>query len=227
MALLAVMARLTLPRYREDTDLGYPAILRSVVTIFRREAVLRRRAAYGALSFAAFSVLWTSLAFLLAGPPYHDGSGTIGLFGLVGASGAAMAQIAGRLADRGHQRIVTIATAFAILVAFVLLGVFPDTLGILIAAIVVLDLGCQGIHITNQSQIYRLAANARSRINSAYMTCYFVGGTLGSVGSALCYGAFGWSGVAGLGSGFGAVAVLLALAEGRLRSAAQATAVTA
>jgi predicted MFS family arabinose efflux permease len=220
MVLLAVAARLALPRYRETTDLSYPAILASVGRIFRTEPVLRRRSLYGGLSFAAFAVLWTSVAFLLAGAPYHYGSGTIGLFGLVGASGAAMAQLAGRLADRGHQWGLTLVTAFAIVAGFVLLGVFPDTLGALIAGIVVLDLGCQGIHITNQSKIYALAPQARSRINAAYMTCYLTGGTLGSVGSALCYGAFGWSGVAGLGAGFGAAALLLALTERRPESRA-------
>ena len=72
----------------------------------------------------------------------------------------------------------------------------PHVLGALIAGIVVLDLGCQGIHITNQSEIYALAGEARSRVNSAYMTCYFIGGTLGSIGSAVCYSSFGWTGVA-------------------------------
>ena len=176
MLVLAIVLWRVLPRYREDIGLNYPQVLASVVRIFRREPVVRRRSVYGALSFAAFTVLWTSLAFLLTAPPYRYGAGTIGLFGLAGVAGAAMASVAGRLADRGKQATVTVATSLAILLAFVMLSIAPRELGVLVVAIVVLDLGAQGLHITNQSEIYRLAGAARSRVNSAYMTCYFIGG---------------------------------------------------
>jgi predicted MFS family arabinose efflux permease len=104
-------------------------------------------------------------------------------------------------------------TAFAIPAAFVALWLFPHVLGALIAGIVVLDLGCQGIHISNQSEIYKLAPTARSRVNAAYMTCYFAGGTIGSIGSAACYSAGGWSAVSALGVAFGAAAFVMSLTE--------------
>jgi len=212
---LAAVLRKALPRYRENLNISYPRVLVSVFAIFREQPILRRRSLYGALSFAAFSALWTSLAFLLAGSPYRYGSGTIGLFGLVGVAGAVMATVAGRLADRGLQAVMTIATSSAILVSFVLLWVGQNQLGVLLIAIVLLDLGCQGLHITNQSEIYQLLPQARSRVNAGYMTSYFIGGTIGSVGSALCYEAFGWHAVCGLGAGFGAVALGLATGERR------------
>jgi predicted MFS family arabinose efflux permease len=108
---------------------------------------------------------------------------------------------------------VTILTAFSILAAFVILWLGKDVLVALIVGIVVLDLGCQGIHISNQSEIYKLAPKARSRINSAYMTCYFIGGTLGSVGSAVCFSSGRWPAVCALGVGFAAVASLMSLTE--------------
>jgi predicted MFS family arabinose efflux permease len=215
MAVLALVLRRELPAFRETHRLTYPAVLTSVFALFRSERTLRRRSIYGLLSFGAFSVLWTSLAFLLSGAPYHFSTGTIGLFGLVGAAGAAMASVAGRLADRGQQATVTVLTALAIVVAFVVMWLAPHVLIALIAGIVVLDLGCQGIHISNQSEIYKLAPTARSRVNAAYMTCYFVGGTLGSVGSALCYGAGGWPAVCALGTGFGGLAFVVSLTERR------------
>jgi predicted MFS family arabinose efflux permease len=217
MALLALVLWRHLPTYKESQQLSYPAVIASVGRLFRAEPVLRRRCVYGLLSFGAFSALWTSLAFLLSGAPYHYGTGTIGLFGLVGAAGAGMASLAGRLADRGHQATVTTLTALAILAAFVLMWLAPHVLWALIAGIVVLDLGCQGIHISNQSEIYKLAPQARSRVNAGYMTCYFVGGTLGSVGSALCYGSGGWSAVCALGVGFGGLAWLISLTERRFQ----------
>jgi predicted MFS family arabinose efflux permease len=213
MLILAAVMWSQLPSYRESQDLRYAAVLASVVGLFRSEKTLRRRCMYGFFSFGAFSVLWTSLAFLLAGAPYRYGTGTIGLFGLAGAAGAGMASVAGRLADRGRQVAVTMSTAFAIPAAFVALWLFPHVLGALIAGIVVLDLGCQGIHISNQSEIYKLAPTARSRVNAAYMTCYFAGGTIGSIGSAACYSAGGWSAVSALGVAFGAAAFVMSLTE--------------
>jgi predicted MFS family arabinose efflux permease len=215
MVILALTLWRELPVYRDANRLKYRAVLASVVSLFRTEPTLRRRCFYGFLSFAAFSVLWTSLAFLLSASPYRYGTGTIGLFGLAGAAGAGMASVAGRLADRGHHVKVTIATAFLILVAFVVLWVAPDVLAALIIGIVVLDLGCQGIHVTNQSEIFKLAPQARSRINAAYMACYFAGGTLGSVGSAMCFSEGRWPAVCGLGVALAAVAFLKSLGEPR------------
>jgi predicted MFS family arabinose efflux permease len=217
MALLAAVLWRTLPRYRARLDLTYPKVLASVVALFRHEPVLRRRSLYGGLSFAVFSILWTSLSFLLSSSPYHYGEGTIGLFGLAGAAGAVMASVAGRFADAGKQQAMTVATSLAMTAAFVVMLLAPHVLGALIAGIVVLDLGCQGIHITNQSEIYALAGEARSRVNSAYMTCYFVGGTLGSIGSAVCYGRYGWNGVAALGTAVAVLTLGLSFSDGRFR----------
>jgi predicted MFS family arabinose efflux permease len=218
MVILALLMWRELPTYRESNRLRYKDVLVSIVTLFKRERTLRRRCLYGFLSFAAFSVLWTSLAFLLAQSPYHYSTGTIGLFGLAGAAGAGMASVAGRLADRGHQVKVTILTAALILVSFVVLWVRPDLLAALIVGIVILDLGCQGIHISNQSEIYKLDPGARSRINAAYMTCYFAGGTLGSVGSALCFASGRWPAVCALGVTLGSAAFLISLTEPRFQS---------
>ncbi len=87
--------------------------------------------------------------------------------------------------------------------SFALLWAGHTSLGALIAGIVVLDIGTQGMQITNQAVIYALRPDARSRINSAYMVCYFIGGAVGSVAAGALYGAHGWAGVCLLGAGFG------------------------
>ena len=66
-----------------------------------------------------------------------------------------------------------------------------------------LDIGTQGMQITNQAIIYALRPDARSRINSAYMVCYFIGGAVGSVTAGVRLRRHGWSGVCLLGAGFG------------------------
>jgi predicted MFS family arabinose efflux permease len=204
----AVLAR-RLPPSRADTQLSYGQLLRSVPTIIRAEPVLRLRALYGGLAFGGFSVFWTSVAFLLHGPPYGYGSGTIGLFGLAGAAGALTAGLAGRLADRGHTAATTMVATVLLAVSWIPLALGAHSVAWLLVGIVVFDMAVQALHISNQSEIYRLAPEARSRINSAYMTAYFSGGAIGSAASAAAWDAGGWSAVCVVGAGFGVAGVLV------------------
>jgi predicted MFS family arabinose efflux permease len=183
----------------------YRSALRSVLTLIRREPVLRQRMALGGLGFAGFSILWTSIAFLLAGAPYHYGEGTIGLFGLAGVAGAAVAPLAGRAADRGHGSLGTTVLLLTLLGSWGLLALGGTSVIALIAGIMLLDLGVQGAHILNQTKVFGLSAEARSRLTTAYMVSMFLGAVAGSVLSALVYGAGGWGAVCALGAGVAAL----------------------
>jgi predicted MFS family arabinose efflux permease len=200
MTLLLVVLRSVLPASEPTKSLSYPRLLASVGKIFATEPQLRRRAAYGALTFAAFSIFWTTASFELSGPPFYYSSGVIGLFGLAGAAGVLGASAAGRLADRRRTVSATGAFLAAVTLAFGLLSIGRYELISMVAGAVVLDLGVQGTHISNQSVIYALRAGARSRINTAYMTCYFAGGALGSAAADIAWSAAGWTGVCLIGS---------------------------
>jgi predicted MFS family arabinose efflux permease len=192
---------------------SYGGLLRSVIVLIREEPTLRRRMAYGALVFASFSVLWTSLAFLLARPPYGYGQATIGAFGLFGAAGALCASFAGRLADRGLTRPATGGFLLTILASFGLLALGGQHLVPLIIGIVIIDLGAQGVQVSNQSVIYRLRPEARSRLNTAYMTSYFIGGAVGSATAATAFARGGWPIVCLVGAGYIVIALGLWLTE--------------
>jgi predicted MFS family arabinose efflux permease len=208
MVVLAITLRRVLPRIPPTTDLSYGGLLRSVASLVRAEPILRQRMMVGALTFGCFSILWTSLAFLLSGAPYHYGNGVIGLFGLVGVVGALAASGAGRLADRGHNGRATSVSIVIMLASWGVMALGKSSVLALIAGIAVLDLGVQGIHISNQSAIYALAPEARSRLTTAYMVAYFLGGAALSALTSSLYGSAGWSGVCVLG----AATALLALA---------------
>jgi predicted MFS family arabinose efflux permease len=199
MLVQTVVLYVRLPRYRSSAGLSYPKLLASVLSLARAEPVLRRRSLYGVFSFATFSVLWTTLAFLLAGPHYGYSDGIIGLFGLVGAAGALTASVVGRFTDRGWVYWLTGASSGLMLAGFVLLWFGVDSLAALIAGIVLLDIGSQGVHISNQSEIYRLQPEARNRINAFYMTSCFLGAAAGSAASAFAYDHWGWAGTCVLG----------------------------
>ncbi|MEY2442822.1 MAG: hypothetical protein QOJ46_2248 [bacterium] len=217
MLALALALRRGLSPVAPTENLRYPELLRSVFSLVKSEPVLRRRMALGALSMGGFSVLWTSIAFLLARPPYEYGEGIIGLFGLAGLAGALVAPLAGRLADRGHDRSSLVVLLVATLSSWGLLALGASSLPALIAGIVVFDAGVQGSHINNQDAIYRLRPEARSRLTTAYMVAFFAGGVLGSVLSATLYAAAGWDAVCMLGASF----ALIALVVSHLRPARQ------
>ena len=209
MFCLAVLLWWKVPRYKEDTDLSYPGLLKSVLQVAALEPALRWRALYGLLSFASFVSLWTTLAFLLAGPGYRYNEGIIGLFGLIGAAGALMASVAGRLNDRGWTKRLSGLMPALMAAGFVFLWFGRTWLWAVIVGIILVDIASRAIQITNQTVIYSLRPEARSRINSFYMTSCFVGTTLGSLTAALVYAAFGWDAVCILGGCLAAAIVPL------------------
>jgi predicted MFS family arabinose efflux permease len=215
---LSIVLWLSLLSRPPAAPLSYPVLLRSILTLIRRQPVLRLRMLYGALDFGAFTVFWTTAAFLLSRPPYGYGTAVIGAFGLIGVAGALIASVAGRLADRGSAPIMTGAFGLCILAAFVLLFAGAHALVPLIAGIIALDIGAQGLHITNQSVIYQLDRTARSRLTTAYMTSYFMGGAFGSALAVALYTARGWGGVCLLGGIIAALILALWLYGRRSRA---------
>ncbi|AZI43839.1 MFS transporter [Deinococcus psychrotolerans] len=203
LALLWALLRRGLPSLAPSRRLPYRTLLASVLELVISEPILRRRSLYGLLAFAAFSVFWTSLSFLLAGPPYFYNEALVGLFGLVGAVGALAASWAGRQADAGRSHWISGVMAALIAASFGLIWWGQTSLAALIAGALLMDLGVQALHITNQSEIYRLRPEARSRLTTVYLSSYFAGGVLGSALSSVAYVRYGWAGVSVLGILFG------------------------
>jgi predicted MFS family arabinose efflux permease len=209
MLVLALVLRRVLPRIAPVDPMPYPRALGSVLELIAAEPVLRQRMALAFFQMAGFSVLWTAIAFLLGGAPYHYGEAVIGLFGLAGVAGALAASVAGRLADRGRGGIALTACLVATLVSWALLAAGSSSLVALIAGIALLDLGVQGAQISNQTRIYALAPEARSRLTTAYMVAFFLGGVVGSLLSATVYGAAGWDATCALGAAFASAGLLV------------------
>lgn len=195
MALMAVALWRGLPKLKSDTHLNYPQLLGSVFSLFIHDKLLRTRALLGYLTFANFSILWTSMAFLLAAPPFSYSEGMIGLFGLAGAAGALGARPAGGFADKGKSHLTTTVGLLLLLLSWLAIWLGHTSVLALIIGILILDLTVQGVHITNQTVIYRLHPDARNRLTAGYMTSYFIGGAAGSLISASAWQHAGWAGV--------------------------------
>lgn len=200
MVVMALALWRGLPKVKQENHLNYPQLLASVFSLFTQDKLLRTRALLGCFTFANFSILWTSMAFLLAAPPFNYSEGVIGLFGLAGAAGALGARPAGGLADKGKSHLTTSAGLVLLLLSWAAIWYGHVSVLALIVGILVLDLTVQGVHITNQTVIYRLKPEARNRLTAGYMTSYFIGGAAGSLISASAWQHAGWSGVCAIGA---------------------------
>jgi predicted MFS family arabinose efflux permease len=226
MIALSIVLRRVLPLAPPTQKVRYPVALRSVLTLVAEEPILRQRMAIGFFNMGAFSILWTGVVILLGGPHYGYSEGTIGLFGLAGLAGVLMAPIAGRLADAGRGTLAMTLFLVAFLVSWPLLAVGQSTIAALILGIVVLDLGAQGAQISNQSVIYTLRPEARSRITTAYVVTYFLGGVSGSALAAIVYGAAGWHATCILGIGYSLTATAIWATTQRVGRSVDASAAT-
>ncbi len=196
-----------MPRLPPRQRLTYPEALRSLWTIFRTQPLLRESGLIGALTFAAFSCFWTTLAFLLHAD-YHLGPGVAGTFGVVGAAGALVAPFAGRLTDRRGTRFVISLAGALVTASFGWLWLQERLhsstvvhLGAMVVGVVALDAGTQMMQVANQTRIFGLNPEARSRLNTLYMTLYFVGGAGGSALSSVAWEHYAWTGVCALAAG--------------------------
>ncbi|WP_273685679.1 MFS transporter [Pseudomonas aeruginosa] len=211
VALIALVWRY-LPQTEPGSDLSYPKLLASLGQLLARQPLLREACLAGFLLFAAFNVLWGTLALMLARPPYGYGSEVAGLFGVVGVVGMLASTAIGRLADRGGGRRVVALAAGLVMLAFVLVAGSAVNIGFLIVGVVILDLGSRANLVANQTRLYALLPQARGRLNTVFMTCYFLGGAAGSALGAAVAGRFGWRGVATAG----VLCALLALGVGAI-----------
>lgn len=200
MVVMALALWRGLPKVKQENHLNYPQLLASVFSLFTQDKLLRTRALLGCFTFANFSILWTSMAFLLAAPPFNYSEGVIGLFGLAGAAGALGARPAGGLADKGKSHMTTTAGLVLLLLSWAAIWYGHVSVLALIVGILVLDLTVQGVHITNQTVIYRVKPEARNRLTAGYMTSYFIGGAAGSLISASAWQHAGWTGVCAIGA---------------------------
>jgi len=209
--LAAALMRWRLPvGARPTVTLGYGAALLSLARLWREEPVVRQATVTQAALFGSFSAFWSILAFHLAEPGLGFGADVAGLFGVIGLVGVVAAPYAGRLADTYGPRRVIQAGAGLVALSWLLFGLWNGLAG-LVVGVVLLDLGIQLAMISHQHAIYACRPEARSRINTLFMTGMFLGGAAGSAGATLAWGSGGWIAVAGVGGGLAILALVARL----------------
>ncbi|MFI6374413.1 MFS transporter [Streptomyces sp. NPDC050546] len=207
--LFAALLHRAIPSLPPQARMPYPALIASVGGVVRRERTVRWTLALGATAFASFTMFWTSLTFLLSAPPFSYSVTEIGFFGLAGVSGALAAQQAGRLHDRGLSLPATGIAWTLALAAFVLAAFAGHSVALVLVVIVVLDVAVQGINLLNQSRMFAVSREARSRLNTAFVTSNFLGGAAGAAIASVLWTAGGWPAVTIAGIALSGFALVL------------------
>lgn len=176
MVLMAKRFPLSLPSFKGT----YRELMASMWHYVKTEPVLREASMINFLAFGVLSAFWTTMVLFLANPPFNFQTMQIGLFGIAGAAGALAAPLVGKLSS-GHnpRRNILIGLILQVIsiVAFYFTG---SHLYLFIIGIILIDIGQQAIHVTNQTRIYALVPEARNRLNTVFMSVSFVGAAAGS-----------------------------------------------
>lgn len=215
MALIAsAMMYATLPDHAPVSRMAYRNALKSLAHLWKREGALRSAALMQAALFGSFTAFWTVLALYLATPKFGLGADVAGLFGIVGAVGVFAAPLAGRVADRKGPHFVVWLGIILTIVAWLMFGLWSSLIA-LVVGVIVLDFGIQSALVSNQHIVYALDHEARSRLNTIFMTAMFLGGAAGAALASAAWSYDGWIGVAVLGGSLGIVALVIKSFEHR------------
>jgi len=191
--IVTVLLKIYLPNVKNDFDGYYLELLKSTLQQLKRFSLLREASLIGGLLFGVFCSFWTTLTFHLSGAPFYFQSDTIGIYGLVAIAAALTAPVFGKLADKGNsQRSLTLAVSMVI-ASLVIAKIAANSALAIAVAVLLIDVGVQAMQVTNLARIYTLDAQSNSRINTVYMTTYFIGGAVGTTLGLFCWNLGGWN----------------------------------
>lgn len=208
MVVLGILLAYLLPNMNPTFNGTYSQLMSSILYYAKAIPSLRLASLRGALGFGSFSIFWTTLTFHLEQPPFFQGSDVAGMLGLAGIAGALAASFAGYISGRIDKRLLIAIACFMMIASWVVFGFAGESYLGLIFGIILLDMGLQGMHVTNQTIVFSSHPEATNRLNTVYMVSYFAGGAAGTFIGGKAWEYYGWTGVVVAG----AVFVVLCLA---------------
>lgn len=202
MVVLGILIAWLLPNMQPTFKGTYGQLMGSIFRYFKELPNIRLASLRGALGFGSFSIFWTTLTFRLEQAPFFQGSDVAGSLGLVGIVGALGASLTGYISGRINKNILIAIGCLLMILAWGIFGLWGSTYIGLIIGIVLVDMGLQGMHVTNQTIVFSTHPEAANRLNTIYMVSYFVGGSLGTLVGGQVWQYYGWNGVVCAGGAF-------------------------
>lgn len=191
--IVTVLLKIYLPNVKNDFEGYYLELLKSTLHQLKRFSLLREASLIGGLLFGVFCSFWTTLTFHLSGAPFYFQSDTIGIYGFVAIAAALTAPIFGKLADKGNSRRSLTVAVSMVIASLVIAKIAANSALAIAVAVLLIDVGVQAMQVTNLARIYTLDAQSNSRINTVYMTTYFIGGAVGTTLGLFCWNLGGWN----------------------------------
>lgn len=189
----------------------FRTLMASILTLGREHPRALVYSVRSALVFGSVLGLWACLAFRMSEAPFYDGSDTVGMLGLCGVAGALTASNVGQFIPRHGVERINILGMVLVLLSWVILGFLHNTYLGIIAGVIIIDIGMQCVQLSNQTANMQLCPEASSRMNTIYMTTYFIGGSLGTFLAGTLWSQFGWMGTVGAGAGMVILAIAFSL----------------
>ena len=193
--LMALLMRRSIPVLPDQPRANYLRVVADVFLLPLKHRQILIVLVLNGIGFALFSSLWTSITFLLSAKPYDFSAPVIGLFGFVGLVGALIARKGGKLYDKGWADTALVVAWVLNIASFAIGLAVHVSLVFLVIQLLVFDAASQINGLMNQTRLLSKFSHVRSRVNASYVSANFIGGALGSAGSAIVYSHFGWDGV--------------------------------
>ena len=209
MFVCAIVVLKVLPDIQTNFRGKYGDLMKSLLALVKEFPQLRIYSIRAALNFGSLLAMWSCLAFKMGQAPFHANSDIIGLLGLCGVAGALTASFVGKYVKRVGVRRFNFIGCGLILFSWLLFFVGENTYLGIILGIIIIDIGMQCIQLSNQTSIFELSPRASNRINTMFMTTYFVGGSLGTFLAGTFWQSYGWHGVVGIGATLTCISLLI------------------
>ena len=199
MFICAIVVLKVLPDIQTNFQGKYSGLMKSLLALVKEYPQLRIYSIRAALNFGSLLAMWSCLAFKMGQAPFFANSDVIGMLGLCGVAGALTASFVGRYVKQVGVRRFNFIGCGLILFAWLLFFIGENTFIGIIAGIIIIDIGMQCIQLSNQTSIFELDPRASNRINTVFMTTYFIGGSMGTFLAGSFWQLYGWHGVIGTG----------------------------
>lgn len=191
--LLIILMNLRFPQSDPLFKGSYKELMKSMFGYIKTQPVLREASIINFFAFIVIMGFWTTMVLYLSNAPHHFNTAQIGLFGIAGAAGALAAPLVGKFSGNGNPRKNLMIGFILELVSVALFFFTGHSVFLFIVGIILIDIGQQAIHVTNQTRIYALVPAARNRLNTIFMSVSFVGASCGSALGLWLWSLGGWA----------------------------------